>query len=678
MKAKYYIIALLMLTAFQMKSQDKTPDYKKLHYLSEEEMLLPLNTARNFIETDPPTGDVRNVAEFDEMQAVLVRYPFGIPISLIKEMADNIEVITLVASSSQQQIVENQYASAGVNMDNTSFLITPTDSYWVRDYGPWFVFDGDRNPGIVDFLYNRPRPNDNNVPAAVANLLGIDLYGMNVYHTGGNYMTTGMGIAASTDLIWEENPTLTHDDIAMMINDYLGNSSYDVTIDPLNRPLPPHKPIKHIDCWGKFLSPGKVLIGQVPTTDSRYQDFEDVANYFATTYSSYGVPWEVIRIYTPETYPNTPYTNSLILNKKVLVPLTGSEWDDEAIASYEEAMPGYEIIGITYDGWLNTDALHCRTKGVADLGMLYINHMPLLGNVAYQENYEINAEIYSCSGQPVYTDSVFIYYSINGGDYQQTNMTFEGNDEFTGTISGVLPGDEIDYYLYAADWSGRRAKHPYIGEPDPHEFKPFGAVNQLSMTPDTLLFLDFEDMEFGKILNIINISNSDVTITDITEIGNFGFYVEEMPQLPYIMEIDDTLQINVMWSLPVEMLGELLSDTMYISTPAKTYKQLLMIDSDLLSIQKNNFEYNFTVYPNPFSNNINFRFISPGSEDVILDIFDISGKHVLHYKGISTQGLNTINWKENFDNFNILPLGMYVYKLSIGNEVNTGKLLKND
>ncbi len=669
MKAKYYIIALLMITALQMNSQDKTPDYKKWHYLSEEEMLLPLNTARDFIETDPPTGDVRNVAEFDEMQAVLVRYPFGIPMSLVKEMADDIEVITLVASASQQQVVENQYASAGVNLANTSYLITPTDSYWVRDYGPWFVFDGDRNPGIMDFPYNRPRPNDNNVPAAIANMLGITLYGMNVYHTGGNYMTTGMGQSASTDLVYDENPQLTHQQIADKFSSYLNVDPYHVTADPLD------DYIKHIDCWSKFLSPGKILIAEVPESDYRYDDYEALANYFATEISSYGKPYEVHRVFAPGTYPSTPYTNSLILNNKVFVPLTGSQWDDEAIASYEEAMPGYEVVGINYDGWINTDALHCRTKGVADLGMLYINHMPLLGNVAYQENYEINAEIYSCTGQPVYNDSVFIYYSINGGDYQQTNMTFEGSDEFTGSISGILPGDEIDYYLYAADWSGRRAKHPYIGEPDPHEFKPFGIVNQLNMTPDTLLYLNYDDMIFGKILNIINISSSEVTITDITEMGWLGWYVEEMPQFPYIMEIDDTLELNVMWNLPVEMLGALQSDTMYISTPAKTYKQLLMIDGDLLSSQKEIFDSNFSVFPNPFNENINFRFMSPGGEDVILDIFDISGKHVFHYNGISSRGINTINWKENSHK---LPRGMYLYKLSTGNEVNTGKLLKNN
>ena len=672
MKAKYFIFVLFILGSLQAISQEKTPDYKKLHYLSQEEMLMPLNTARDFIETDPPTGYARNVAEFDQMQAVLVRYPFGIPISLVTEMSEDTEVITLVSNASEQQVVENQYISAGVNMDNASFLITPTDSYWVRDYGPWFVFDGDNNPGIVDFPYNRPRPNDNNVPAAVADMLGITLYGMNVYHTGGNYMTTGMGQSSSTDLVYDENPQLTEQQIAEKFSSYLNVDPYHVRPDPLD------DYIKHIDCWAKFLSPGKILVAEVPESDYRYEDYEAAADYFANQISSYGKPYEVFRVFAPGTSPNTPYTNSLILNKKVFVPLTGSQYDDAAIDAYEEAMPGYEIIGVTYGGWLNTDALHCRTKGVADIGMLYIDHMPMLGNVGYQENYEITAEIYSCSGQPVYNDSVFVYYSVNGEEYQQANMTYLGDDEYSGTISGILPGDEIDYYLYAADWSGRRAMHPYIGEPDPHEFKPFGIVNQLETNPDTVLFLSVDDMITGKTMNIINTSSSDVTITDITEEGNFGWYVEEMPQLPYIMEMDDTLELNIMCYLPVEMLGTLISDTMYITTPAKVYDQLLMIDSDLLSGNIENEADSYTVFPNPFVENTKFEFTSKGSEEVSLDIFDISGKHVYHFSTSSSNGLNNLIWDGNSSDSKTLPKGMYVYKLSVGEKLSSGKLLKSN
>jgi len=445
MKIKLLFISVFILLIGTSLIGQVKPDYRKLHYLSEQEMLTPFSPSRNFTPTDPPEGEIRNVAEFNQMQGVLVRYPFGIPIELIREMAENITVTTIVANSSQQQTVTTQYQNNNVNMSNCDFLIAPSDSYWVRDYGPWFVFDGNNQPGIVDFPYNRPRPNDNNIPQKVSEFLDIDLYGMNLISTGGNYMCDGMGQAASTDLVWEENPSLTHDDIAGYVNDYLNNSPYHVMEDPLG------EYIKHIDCWGKYLSPGKVLIGQVPTTDYRYQDFEDAANYFASQTSSYGELYTVYRVFTPGTYPNTPYTNSLILNNKVLVPITGSQWDDEALATYEEAMPGYEIIGIMYNGWENTDALHCRTKGMADLGMLYIHHIPTMGTVAYHAEYEITADITACSGGGIYSDSVLVYYKINSGAFTSTTMELESGSTYTGIIENVMPNDTVSYYIYAAD-----------------------------------------------------------------------------------------------------------------------------------------------------------------------------------------------------------------------------------
>jgi hypothetical protein len=96
----------------------------------------PYITALNIL---PP---VRQPAEFDEpMEGVLIRYPFGIDFDLIAEMSEDVEVVTIVSSESQKNIVENLYQSNGVNTDHTSYLIAPSDSYWTRDYGPWFVFN---------------------------------------------------------------------------------------------------------------------------------------------------------------------------------------------------------------------------------------------------------------------------------------------------------------------------------------------------------------------------------------------------------------------------------------------------------------------------------------------------------------------------------------------------------
>lgn len=670
MKTHISLLLFFITVSLGLTAQELNPDFTELHYLSKEEMNKPLTTARDFIETLPPTPEVRNVAEFDEMQAVLVRYPFGIPVELIREMAEETEVITLVASTSQQQTVQNIYNSNGVNPDNTAFLIAPTNSYWVRDYGPWFVFDGDKNPGIVDFPYNRPRPDDNNIPAAVAQYLNIDLYGMNVYHTGGNYMTDGMGQSASTDLVYEENPQLTEGEIAIKFNDYLNIYNYHVRPDPLDHG------IKHIDTWGKFLSPGKVMIGEVPVTDYRYDDFEAAANYFANTISSYGKPYEVVRIYTPGTPQHTPYTNSLILNKKVLVPITGSEWDDEALETYEEAMPGYEIIGSLHNNWINSDALHCRTRGVADIGMLYINHVPLLGNVPFQENYEITAEILANSGQNVYNDSVLIYYSINNEEYQISNMSHVENDNWTGTISGIVPGDEIEYYLYAADMSGRQNHHPYIGEPDPHEFTPFGgSVNQLEMNPDTVLFLSYGQMDEGIMLNISNISSGDVTINDISEYVEFPWIVDVLPDFPYSLAENDTLKLKVLCGIITNYYGGLISDTMYISTPTKTYKQLIMIDDELLSTESSIDLMDFNVFPNPFTTSVNFSFEAKIQEVIKLRVFDISGKLIFQSQSMSIAGMNQVQWDGISNSGLKIPEGIYFYEIHIGLKTENGKLI---
>jgi len=672
MKYFYTALILTLILTCSLQAQDSKSHWREMRYLSEEEMSLPLNVD-DFYETDPPAGEARNVAEFDQMQAVIVRYPFGVPISLIKELADDVEVLTLVANGNEQLFVTNQYTTNGVNLDNCSFLQIPTDSYWVRDYGPWFIFDGNNQPGIVNFPYNRPRPNDDNVPIEIANYLDIDLYGMNLISTGGNYMTDGLGKSSSTELVYEENPTLSEEEVDSLVFNYLNIENYYVIDDPLD------EYIKHIDCWGKFLSPGKVLIGQVSESDYRYDDFEAAANFFKTTTSSWGKPYEVFRVFTPGTPPNTPYTNSLIANKKVFVPLTGSIWDDEAIDSYEEAMPGYEIVGINYTGWLNTDALHCRAKGIADLGMLYIEHMPLLGNVGHQWDYELSAEVIACSGETVYPDSVFIFYSVDGGDFLPSLMVNESGTTWTGTINEINPGDQVSYYIYAADESGRNATHPYIGEPDPHEFTVFGMpADELSIDPDSLFFLTYDECYEGKELSIINLSNNAVNITYIPsepeEIESFYWTVEDLPAFPYTLAADDTLTITVLIQIPVTKMGELLVDTLEIVADEDTYHSLLVVDSDLVSdVVETGITKKVSVYPNPVTNQANFSFSLSEETEVSLLIFDLNGRKIYEQKNSLDEVTQTMTWKPSQD----LKAGCYFYKLQAGERTESGKVILN-
>ena len=323
--------------------------------------------------TEPPIGPVRNIAEYEPMQGVLIRYPFGISTSLIAEMAEDVIVYCLVSNSSQNSAY-NSMNNGGVNMDNVEFINGSTDSYWTRDYGPWWIIDGNGDVGVVDFTYNRPRPNDNQAPYKVSQHLDVPYFSADFISTGGNYMTDGFGISASTHIAYTEQPECNTNNqssvplpgclyVDNILEEYYGINTYHVVADPNN------EYIDHIDCWGKFLSPSKVMIRRVPTSHSQYNEIEEVVEYFSSILTSTGIPWEVFRVDTPS---NQPYTNSLILNDKVFVPIMSSSWDGPALEIYEEAMPNHIILPFT-GSWESTDALHCRVKGIPDLNYTQFN-----------------------------------------------------------------------------------------------------------------------------------------------------------------------------------------------------------------------------------------------------------------------------------------------------------------
>ena len=328
---------------------------------------------------------------------------------------------------------------------------------------------------MIDFVYNRPqRPNDDAALESVVDFMGVRRYEMPLVHTGGNYMVDGYGTAASTMLVLQENPAETESSILSMTQNYLGIDNYMILPDPLG------EYIAHIDCWGKFLDVDKVLIGRVPTNDPRYSNYEEVAQTFANAITPWGNHYQVFRIYAdPNAHNATPYTNSLILNDHVFVPVTGNSHDNEAIAVYQQAMPGYTIVPIMqsdYTPWLSTDALHCRTRELADPEMLYLKHYPILGTRSISDGLNISVTIKALSGENLVEDSLLVYFRINDGEWQNAPLEILSEHEYgyDFSILDLSNGDNIQYYIYAKDESGRRESHPYIGAADPHSFNIMG------------------------------------------------------------------------------------------------------------------------------------------------------------------------------------------------------------
>ena len=469
----------------------EAPDWRKLHYTSEEEMRAPVKKSINFTATPAPTEAPRFVAEFEPMQGVTIRYPLGIPVALVKSLAENCQVYCIVQSSSQSR-ARSTFSNAGVNMNRVTFVNAASDSYWVRDYGPWYIFAG-KNPAIVDNVYNRPRQNDDVIPSAFATFWDIPMYSMNLVHTGGNMMQDGRGHAVSDVLVLNEN---NNDEatVRRLMLEYLGIDNYHITIDPQQ------DYIAHVDCWGKYLAPDKILIAKLPANDSRYENYEAVANYFATTNCCWGYPYKVYRVEEPGGSTVAPYTNSLILNKHVYVPMgSNSTYNERALQVYREAMPGYEVVGV-YNStsgieWLNTDALHCRTRGVMDFNMLFVDHRDVLfGTQDCTDSIAVTSKFIAYSGKPLKEDSL----------YHQAS--------------------EVDYYVFGADESGHRYQQPVFGELDPHHF----TVNM------TITFI------LGDVNN-----DGNVNIADMTRLIDFLLGDTTSPFNTTAADIDSNGDINV-------------------------------------------------------------------------------------------------------------------------------------
>ena len=436
---------------------------------------------------DPPedeyqvieTFSKRMPAEFEPVSMVKMCYPNNMPLSVYKTIAEDNKVLLLVNPSNNGNSRITQARSnlnnAGVNLDNVTFLDMPIDddyTYWVRDFSPFYVFNN-LDLSIVDFTYNRPyRTEQNSVPSKLATYFSMSYSKMNLTHTGGNLMQDGRGTAFSDDLVISENNN-NENKVRTQMQEYTGTDNYVITIDPQG------DYIAHIDCWGKIVAPDKIIVAKLPKTNSRYQYYEQVAEELANTKCIYGYNYRVYRVEEPGGNTVAPYTNSLIANNHVYMPLgENATYNQKALQVYQEALPGYTIHGVegydfdNYYCFLNTDALHCRTHEVPDENMLFIDSREVnYGTVELKDNYLIKTNIVSYAKAGINKENVKIHYSLNNEPYQVATMDqYKETTNYTYNFTGLKSGDDVKYYIEAIDNANNKSSDPIYKDLDPHHF----------------------------------------------------------------------------------------------------------------------------------------------------------------------------------------------------------------
>jgi agmatine/peptidylarginine deiminase len=465
----YFLVALWVCSLFLAavpsvsRAQD-APEGKNLpQHLTEEELLRLDEIGSLQTATPPPTSPIRNCAQWEPVAGVLIRYDgqaFGISYALIAEMSEDLIIYTL-CESNQDQDAYDDMSAGGVNMANVVFIHCQTNSMWTRDYGPQSIFT-DGTFGFVDHVYNRPRPLDDQVSFEVGAALGLSVYGSDLITSGGNYMSDGHGIAFSTDLVLDENPTLTYEDISQILEDYMGITQYNVIPDVST------EGIHHIDCWAKLLNEETILVKEVWPEHPDYAAIEANVATLETLTNCYGRPYDIVRVYCGKIRQNTAaaYTNSLILNDKVFVPTFDIDEDAGALATYEAAMPGYEVLGFS-GAWLSDDAIHCRAMGIHDPEMLVMDTDPIQDFTDNTGDYTVTVLVDDRSGTGLVAGSPVLYWRLAGETTFNTVTMLPSVDAdyYDGDIPQQADETDVEYYIFAEDNSGRSGTRP-IGAPE--------------------------------------------------------------------------------------------------------------------------------------------------------------------------------------------------------------------
>ena len=316
--------------------------------------------------SDPPDSVVYAPAEFDSVAGIIYAWEsyYDLLTDLIKETAENDTAWVVCDNANEITSVTSTLSNAGVNMDHVVFQQIATNSVWMRDYGPWWIYQPDGTRAVLDLVYNRPRPQDDYYPENLANLWGIDYYGLGLVEAGGNMLLDGTGQVFVSNVIFDDSqgfdPTLTVEALEEYFDDYFGVDKVIIT-DHLQ-----YDGTGHIDMFVKVINDTTVIVGEYASPSSgagnNYNICNDVATQIEGETNGNGRPYTVERMLMPPYSGGITYTyiNSLIVNNKVFVPIYGFSTDEATLEQYEQLMPGYEIIGYDCNDIIPANgAIHC-------------------------------------------------------------------------------------------------------------------------------------------------------------------------------------------------------------------------------------------------------------------------------------------------------------------------------
>jgi agmatine deiminase len=431
-----------------------------------------------------------------------------------------IRVVSLADTTQILQIMSDR----GTPLYNYRFYQLTVDSWWDRDSGPvCFYYSNQDSIGILDMdyyvyaaleledgtvltdyneinVFNRIR--DDSIPIAIGKEMNYPVYKTPLNNEGGNLIFDGLGATWSSSRTRDQNVgtdfAFTFDPVTYEImidssiityenypalNDagfeQLFKDSYQTNnfVEPLT--LDCDGGTGHVDIYLKLLDENKLGIVNYSHAPG-HSDYEDWAVNLAslkTATDNNGKPLDIHVFPMPLTDGDVPqseceidqrtYINGIFVNKSFIMPVQSdpsvglSPFDQDAVESFQKALPGYTIIPIDSRAMYGTGgALHCITHEIPAENPIFIRHKALTGTQNQQNSYALTAEVKNKSG----IASAKAYYRKAGQtQWQSTNLTVStgNNYDFSLPGNGLTQTDTIEYFIEAISNNGKTITKPF-------------------------------------------------------------------------------------------------------------------------------------------------------------------------------------------------------------------------
>jgi agmatine deiminase len=257
----------------------------------------------------------------------------------------------------------------------------PLDDFWMRDFGPTFVFDESGTLGAVDWIFNAwggnsaaAYVNDREIAQFVATEAGAELVSSMLVNEGGGIHVDGEGTVLVTETVQLDparNPYADRLRIERELERTIGATHVIWLPRGLTRDYEQLGTRGHVDMVAAIPSPGTLLLHR--QDNPGHPDFavsRDLRVFLEDTTDASGREWNIIDLPGPATvsddagFVDWNYVNHLVVNGGVVACGYGEDQADGAARDIlSEAYPGRRVVTVDAREILaRGGGIHCITQ----------------------------------------------------------------------------------------------------------------------------------------------------------------------------------------------------------------------------------------------------------------------------------------------------------------------------